>query len=167
MENKNLQHPLQPLISDETGRLRFKENAIVIHLLDQGPFDMNSLAIMDFTVEDQEQFAQLIGYSLDGFGELSYVRDETYDAAARMVTPEATKDPAKTQGVKSAPMAVYHYGLIVDNLMDRRDGVITMRVIAGAGDYELAKHLIAEEEGIPVDGMHLTSLSFVGETIPK
>lgn len=67
--------------------------------------------------------------------------------------------------IKKGPMAVYHYSMIVDNLMDRRDGVVTMPVIAGAGDYELAKHLIAEEEGIPVDGMHLTSLSFVGETV--
>lgn len=71
--------------------------------------------------------------------------------------------------IKKGPMAVYHYSLIPDVscLKRRRDGVITMPVIAGAGDYELAKHLIAEAEGIPVDGMHLTSLSFVGETIPK
>lgn len=68
---------------------------------------------------------------------------------------------------QNGPVAVYHYSIIGDGLMDSRDGVITMPVIAGAGDYELAKHLIAEEEGIPVDGMRLTSLSFVGETVPQ
>ena len=42
---------------------------------------MNQLALMPFTVEDREQFAQLIFYSLAGFGELSYVTDETYARA--------------------------------------------------------------------------------------
>jgi hypothetical protein len=45
---------------------------------------MNHLAEMDFSAEDREQFAQLIGYSLSGFGELDYVSDATYDAAVRM-----------------------------------------------------------------------------------
>lgn len=75
------QHPIQPLEEDEHGRVRFKSNAIVRHLLDNGPFDMNALARMPFSADDREQFAQLIGYSLDGFGELSYVREETLDAA--------------------------------------------------------------------------------------
>jgi len=47
-------------------------------LLDMGPFDMNKLAIMDFSREDRIQFAQLIGYSQAGFGELSYVSDEEW-----------------------------------------------------------------------------------------
>lgn len=50
--------------------VRFKENSIVRFLLDGGPFDLNMLARMPFSVEDREQFAQLIGYSLEGFGEL-------------------------------------------------------------------------------------------------
>ena len=36
---------------------------------------------MHFTAEDREQFAQLIGYSMSDFGELSYVTDRTYMAA--------------------------------------------------------------------------------------
>jgi len=80
-------HPIQPLVSDKVGTTRFKENAIVSYLIDiatqKGIADMNSLAIMNFSNEDREQFAQLIGYSLDGFGELSYVSDETYDLAAK------------------------------------------------------------------------------------
>lgn len=77
-------HPIQPLITDENGTLRFKANSIVRHLLDAGPIDMNTLAMGDFSDEDREQFAQLIGYSLSAFGELSYVTDETYNAADGM-----------------------------------------------------------------------------------
>ncbi len=80
-----MKHPIQPLDLDEHGTLRFKSNAIVRHLLDHGGIDMNALAVMKFSQEDREQFAQLIGYSLSGFGELSYVSDETYSAADESV----------------------------------------------------------------------------------
>jgi len=80
---KRAKHPVQPLILDEHKVLRFKKTRIVEFLLDAGPHNMNSLALMDFTREDREQFAQLIGYSLSGFGDLSYVRDVTYDRASR------------------------------------------------------------------------------------
>lgn len=76
-------HPIQPLIRDAESTVRFKENKIVRFLLDAGPFDMNQLAVMNFSREDREQFAQLIGYSLSGFGELSYVRDSTYRRATQ------------------------------------------------------------------------------------
>lgn len=75
-------HPVQPLVEVD-GVVRFKENAIVRTLLDAGPLDMNRIAAMAFSQEDHEQFAQLIGYSLSGFAELSYVRDRTYDRAAK------------------------------------------------------------------------------------
>lgn len=74
-------HPTQPLELDPNGTLRFKENKIVSHLLDHGGMDMNYLAVQGFSQEDEEQFAQLIGYSLSGFSELSYVSDETLDRA--------------------------------------------------------------------------------------
>ena len=79
-------HPIQPLTSDAHGVLRFKANAIVQHLIDSHPTcDMNVLARMDFTAEDRQQFAQLIGYSLSGYSDLrSYVDDEAYGAAAHM-----------------------------------------------------------------------------------
>jgi hypothetical protein len=66
-------HPMQPVMIDKHGVARFKANAIVQFLLDKGPFDLNKLATMPFTNEDREQFAQLIGYSVGGYGELSYV----------------------------------------------------------------------------------------------
>lgn len=76
-----LAHPIQPLEVDENGTLRFKKNAIVRHLLDHGGIDMNALAVMDFSREDREHFAQLIGYSHGGAGELSYMSDEVWYAA--------------------------------------------------------------------------------------
>lgn len=75
-------HPIQPLETDGDGVLRFKPNKIVRFLLDAGMYDLNKLAIMEFSQNDREQFAQLIGYSLSGFSELSYVSDETYELAA-------------------------------------------------------------------------------------
>ena len=71
--------PLQPLIHDKHGVLRFKENKIVRYLLDNGGIDMNKLAMQGFDDSDSEQFAQLIGYSLSGFAELSYVKEIDYE----------------------------------------------------------------------------------------
>lgn len=100
-------HPIQPLVTDEHGRLRFKSNAIVRHLLDNGPFDMNTIAMLDVPQEDREQFVQLTGYSLSGFSELSYVTMDTYETAeamandtdereSRIATLQATLDAVRT-----------------------------------------------------------------------
>jgi hypothetical protein len=56
---------------------------------------MNSLARMNFSNEDREQFAQLIGYSLSGFSELSYVSDEIYNAAELMCNGEINEKDAR------------------------------------------------------------------------
>lgn len=81
-----MKNPIQPLTPDAHGVVRFKANAIVRHLIDTHPtVDMNALARMSFTDDDRQQFAQLIGYSLSGYGSLSsYVSDEAYSAAAHM-----------------------------------------------------------------------------------
>ena len=76
------EQPIQPVYKGEDGRYRFRKNAIVRYLLDAGTFDMNQIATLPgISREDREQFAQLIGYSVDGFGELSYVSDESYNKA--------------------------------------------------------------------------------------
>lgn len=85
MKKQKVPHPIQPLIIDSAGVVRFKANAIVRFLLNDGPNDMNRLALIEFSQEDREQFAQLIGYSLDGFSELSYVSDKTYEKAAKQL----------------------------------------------------------------------------------
>lgn len=72
-----MKNPLQPIYYDGVGILRFKSNAIVRFLLDKGPYNMNDLARNEFSDDDREQFAQLIGYSVGGFLDLSYVSDET------------------------------------------------------------------------------------------
>jgi hypothetical protein len=45
-------HPIQPVVTDDSGTVRFKRNRIVEFLLDAGPFDMNKLAMMNFSLED-------------------------------------------------------------------------------------------------------------------
>lgn len=76
-------HPMQPVeMVDKV--LRFKENAIVRHLLDNGGIDLNKIARLNFTDEDREQFAQLIGYSVSGYHELSYVSDESAAKASAL-----------------------------------------------------------------------------------
>lgn len=80
-----MKHPMQPIQFDAHGVIRFKPNKIVQYMLDAGgsgkKFDLNSLTIMGFSDEDFEQLAQLIGYSVSGFGSLSYASQETVDAA--------------------------------------------------------------------------------------
>lgn len=108
-------HPSQPLELDDDGALRFKQNAIVRFLLDAGPFDLNQIAMMQvFSREDREQFAQLIGYSLNGFTELNYVSEEVMEAARNMHEDEEGE-------------LVARYNAVVEKLEDvqglLRDGV--------------------------------------------
>lgn len=94
-EDLRKRHPIQPVIEDDRGVFRFKKNNIVDLLLDAGPFDMNHIATWRaegrVTDDDCVQFAQLTGYSLSGFGSLSYVDSETYSTAARMVEEKETE----------------------------------------------------------------------------
>lgn len=71
-------HPIQPLSEDKNGIIRFKSNKIVEFLLERGRFDMNDLANMEFSR----------AVCPAGYGDLSYVSDESYDAAEKMVIGE-------------------------------------------------------------------------------
>lgn len=82
-------NPDQPLITDPQGTLRFKENRIVRYVLDNGGIDLNHIARQDFDQDDRQQFAQLIGYSLSGYSELSFVSDEAYERAAAQAASQA------------------------------------------------------------------------------
>lgn len=73
---------LQPIEKDEFGTVRFRRNSIVEFLLENGPFDMNTLAVQGFSDADRRQFAQLIGYSVSGYGDLSYAEGHWTVAAA-------------------------------------------------------------------------------------
>ena len=100
-----MKHPIQPLEPDQHGNMRFKENAIVRYLLERGQFDMNHLAVQPFSKEDRVQFAQLIGYSLSGFGELSYVDDDTFNAASAMIEG-TTMEQAKIETLEGQLRAI-------------------------------------------------------------
>ena len=69
-------YPIQP-IKDA----RFEQNPIVNWLCSEVS-DMNKISIyaQQNNVDDkyQEQIAQLVGYSIGGYGDLSYVTDESY-----------------------------------------------------------------------------------------
>lgn len=92
--NQRDELPMQPLVMDAHGTLRFKENPIVRKLLDYAAergYGLNEIARAQFDAEDQMQLAQLIGYSLSGYGTLSYVTDKSYDRAA--ATAPQQEDP--------------------------------------------------------------------------
>lgn len=85
-------HPMQPVTRAADGVVRFKRNAIVCYLLDSGRINMNDLAMMRFSDDDQSQFAQLIGYSVSGYGDLSYADKSIIrraDAATEKLLAEA------------------------------------------------------------------------------
>jgi len=77
-------HPMQPIIlscrpvDGLAGTIRFQRNAIVEWLLGEASagrrVDMNTIALQGFDDEDARQFAQLIGYSVSGYGDLSYAQ---------------------------------------------------------------------------------------------
>ena len=81
-----MRHPMQPMKKDKNGVMRFNSNFIVRRLLDFGQergFGLNELACENFSPEDRMQLAQLLGYSLSGYGELDYVDDHSYVAAEK------------------------------------------------------------------------------------
>ena len=75
------EHPDQPLYIDDKDVARFKPNQIIRALVYEEVIDLNKIALRDFPDEDQQQLAQLMGYSVGGYSELSYVSDESYDRA--------------------------------------------------------------------------------------
>jgi hypothetical protein len=101
-----MNNPIQPLEKDNNGVLRFKGNKIVEHLLDNGGITLNDLARMDFNKDDWRQFAQLIGYSLSGYGELSYVDDETYTTAEIMTEQGISESNARIQYLEGELIAL-------------------------------------------------------------
>lgn len=96
-----MKHPIQPLVEDEQGVIRFKENKIVEYLLDNGGIDLNQIAALGFDREDREQFAQLIGYSWSGACDLGYMTDEVLDAAESMRENGKSEAEARADTLRS------------------------------------------------------------------
>ena len=83
---KKERNPMQPVILAAT-TVKFKRNEIVRDLLDFTTlhgFDMNHIVAQDYTQTDLEQFAQLIGYTVDGYHESSYVSDNSAKKATTL-----------------------------------------------------------------------------------
>lgn len=73
------------IIIDDVNVARFKENKLVSYLLEKSGEDMNKLARMHFSKDDQMQFAQLIGYSVSGYGDLPYASKKSVRKADKKV----------------------------------------------------------------------------------
>jgi hypothetical protein len=69
-------HPMQP-IENVDGVARFKPNKIVQYLLESGPYQFDEIGYLDFSDEDREQFAQLLGISVADYVELPYVSERS------------------------------------------------------------------------------------------
>lgn len=78
-------HPNQAMEIDSEGVVRWRGNPIIRALLGASTasgIGLNELARMEIgTAEDWAQFAQLLGYSVSGWGSLSYVGNRAANAA--------------------------------------------------------------------------------------
>jgi hypothetical protein len=84
-------HPIQPLVKDQHGVVRFKQNTIVNFLAKER---LNELAAMDFPKEDWDQFYQLIGYSHGGIPEIN---EEIWESADAMYNLGQTEQEARAE----------------------------------------------------------------------
>ena len=100
-------HPLQPLVRDAGGVVRFRENAIVSAMLDAeeripGGLDLNRIASRAMgrasppvAADDRAQLAQLIGYSVSGAADLSSFPDAHWglaNAASKILSDAPTTE---------------------------------------------------------------------------
>lgn len=95
-----MSQPIQPIITDDAGIVRFKANAIVAHLLDKGGISLNDIAVMDFSREDREQLNQLIGYSVSAWGGLESTTNESWEAVSLMQEQGHTSVQARLEAVE-------------------------------------------------------------------
>ncbi len=92
-------HPMQKIEVDDRGVIRFRANKIIKDLLDSGAIDLNKIAMAGYDEEDEMQLAQLIGYSVSGYGDLSYASKRSVRKADRRA--EKLLAQAKDKGMKS------------------------------------------------------------------
>lgn len=96
--------PMQPIKLDKHGTPRFVENRIVNTLLEKCQahgYGLNQIASDlcrgNYTEHEMIQLAQLIGYSVSGFGDLSYAQEhphivEEADRIAEELLEEESND---------------------------------------------------------------------------
>lgn len=109
--SRTIKHPIQPVIDDGFGVHRFKQNAIVRWMLDKATdahlFDLNEIARLSFSDEDREQLAQLIGYSVSGACDLSYVSNRVAKAGSR-ASKKLRKKVKRARRTTTGSMKVAH-----------------------------------------------------------
>jgi hypothetical protein len=89
---------MQPIGIASDGFVRFRANAVIRWLQDNGHINLNRIHVEAFPAEDVEQFYQLLGYSVSGYGDLSFVRKKTVeatDAEAERILAERKAKRAK------------------------------------------------------------------------
>lgn len=91
------QHPMQPIVRDTDGVIRFQRNAIVEHVVEmlsgrEPMFDYNALMAMPWSDADRDQWNQLNGYSVSGLPWRSRKRRNEADKIADRV---ALKHPMR------------------------------------------------------------------------
>jgi hypothetical protein len=105
-----MRHPIQPLEKDSHGTLRFKKNAIVDHLYEwakERGMGLNEIACLPFSKEDRQQFAQLLGYSLDGYSELtSYVDADAFGVAVEKMAENTSDEEARIRHLEGELHAI-------------------------------------------------------------
>jgi hypothetical protein len=89
-----VKHPIQPLVFDAGGVVRFQGNAIVEWLFETKRINLNDIMVYQFDVDDLSQFWQLLGYSVSGYGDLSFV-DPAIVAKADAEAARMLKDPGE------------------------------------------------------------------------
>jgi hypothetical protein len=88
---------MQPIVMDREGVVRFHPNKMVrflYHWAKEHGMGLNEMAIMSFSDEDRAQFSQLTGYSVSGYGDLSWASPESVekaDAIADKLVKKANK----------------------------------------------------------------------------
>jgi ribosomal protein S27E len=121
------EHPMQPLIWDKNV-IRFKQNKIVRFLLDNGGHDPNQMWRMYgsdmFPIEDLEQFYQLIGYSVSGFGEMSEFRSETVAKADELAAGMRKCPPNPVENWCMVRCPVCGADNWIDGDVYRKDGTV-------------------------------------------
>jgi hypothetical protein len=98
-----LKHPRQPIGLDTEHVARFKTNKLIRWMLKQGEegkkFDLNTIGRVaasgrEFSWDDCVQVWQQLGYSVSGFGELSFVPKDEVDACDRIAEELLAKEKA-------------------------------------------------------------------------
>jgi len=128
--------PMQPVVvAVQNGRpvVRFKANALVRRMTDETRDLLDRVAGWDdISIEDHEQFHQLLGYSVSGYGDLSFVRPETIEKADAMAEAALRCWPSDVATTASHPVQA----LEVDD-----DGLLRFKVNAIVRRLVLERHV--------------------------